>query len=197
MEVLRGLSPGGKDDEMKLWNRTLVVILFVLPMLIALPGWPQTKTEKGENNATASPGTNDQHKNMDVYIALLRRNVRQEKAEMMGAMMVLSAEDSAKFWAIYSDYDAELTKLNDQRVANIKEYARTYTQMTDEEADKLIQNSLSYRKQRSELFAKTYDRVKQSLGGMTAARFAMVEDQLLLLIDLQIVSSLPVVGQSK
>jgi hypothetical protein len=69
--------------------------------------------------------------------------------------------------------------------------------MTDEEADKLIQNSLSYRKQRSELFAKTYDRVKQSLGGMTAARFAMVEDQLLLLIDLQIVSSLPVVGQSK
>jgi hypothetical protein len=182
---------------MKSCNRTLLIILFVLPMLIALPGWPQTKTEKSETNAAASPGTNDQHKNIDVYIALLRRNVRQEKAEMMGAMMVLSAEDSAKFWTIYSDYDAELTKLNDQRVANIKEYARTYTQMTDEEADKLIQNSFSYRKQRSELFAKTYDRVKQSLGGMTAARFAMVEDQLLLLIDLQIVSSLPVVGQSK
>jgi hypothetical protein len=37
--------------------------------------------------------------------------------------------------------------------------------------------------------------VKQALGATTAARFALVEDQLLLLIDLKIVSSLPVVGQ--
>jgi hypothetical protein len=163
-------------------------------MLFALPGWTQTKTEKSENKAAASPAATGQNKNTDVYIALLRRDVRQEKAEIMGAMMVLGAEDAAKFWPLYSDYDAELTKLNDQRVANIREYARTYTQMTDEQADKLIQNSLSYRKQRAELFAKTYDQVKQALGGKTAARFAMVEDQLLLLIDLQIVSSLPVVG---
>jgi hypothetical protein len=38
--------------------------------------------------------------------------------------------------------------------------------------------------------------VKQALGGITAARFVQVEDQLLLIIDLQIDSSLPVVGQS-
>jgi hypothetical protein len=37
--------------------------------------------------------------------------------------------------------------------------------------------------------------VRQSLGGITAARFIQVEDQLLLIIDLQIYSSLPVVGQ--
>ena len=49
---------------------------------------------------------------------------------------------------------------------------------------------------RSELLAKYYDRVKQSLGGITAARFVQVENQLLLIIDLQIVSSLPLVGGS-
>jgi hypothetical protein len=175
----------------------LLATVFVLPTIFALPGWAQTKTEKSENKAAASPAASDQNKNTDVYIALLRRDVRQEKAEIMGAMMVLGAEDAAKFWPLYSAYDAELTKLNDLRVANIKEYGRTYAQMTDEQADKLIQNSLSYRKQRSELFARTYDRVKQSLGGTTAARFAMVEEQLLLLIDLQVISSLPVVGPSK
>ena len=47
---------------------------------------------------------------------------------------------------------------------------------------------------RSELLAKYYDRVKQSLGAFTAARFVQVEDQLLLIIDLQIDSSLPLVG---
>jgi vacuolar-type H+-ATPase subunit D/Vma8 len=114
----------------------------------------------------------------------------------MGAVMLLSAQDAAKFWPIYSDYDAKLTKLNDQRVENINEYARTYDQMTDEKADELIQRSLAYQKQRAELLAQTYDKVKQALGAATAARFAQVEHQLLLIIDLQIDSSLPIAGES-
>lgn len=51
--------------------------------------------------------------------------------------MELSAEDAAKFWPIYSRYDADLTKLNEQRVANIEEYARTYNQMTDEKGGRV------------------------------------------------------------
>jgi hypothetical protein len=51
--------------------------------------------------------------------------VRQQKAEAMGAVMELSAADAAKFWPIYSEYDTELSKLNDARVANIREYALT------------------------------------------------------------------------
>jgi methanogenic corrinoid protein MtbC1 len=129
-------------------------------------------------------------------VDLLRKDVRQQKAEIMGAIMVLSADDAAKFWPIYSEYDAESTRLNDKRVENIKEYARTYNQMTDEKADELIQKSLANQKQRADLLATTYDRVKQAVGAVTAARFAQVEHQLLLIIDLQIASSLPVVGQS-
>jgi hypothetical protein len=132
---------------------------------------------------------------LQVYVDLLRKDIRQQKAEIMGAVMLLSAEDAAKFWPIYNEYDSALTKLNDQRLENIKEYARTYDNMTDEKADELIQKSLAYQKQRAELLAKTYEGIKQAVGGITAARFAQVEHQLLLIIDLQIASSLPVVGQ--
>jgi hypothetical protein len=144
---------------------------------------------------SAQPAPKSDAQNIQAYIDLLRANVRQQKGEMMGAVMQLSAADAAKFWPIYEQYDAELAKLNDQRVANIKEYASSYDQMTDDKADELIHKAMSYRKQRSELLAKYYELVKQSLGGITAARFVQVEDQLLLIIDLQIDSSLPVVGQ--
>ena len=144
--------------------------------------------------AAISPSSDPQ--NIQAYIDLLRADVRQQKAEMMGAVMLLSAADSAKFWPIYEQYDAELTKLNDQRVANIQDYANAYDQMTDDKADELIRKAMAYRKERSELLAKYYELVKQALGGITAARFVQVEDQLLLIIDLQIDSSLPVVGQS-
>ena len=108
--------------------------------------------------------------------------------------MVLSAAEAAKFWPIYADYDAELTKVNDLRVANIEEYSRTYNDMTDAKADELIKNSLQFQVQRGELLAKYYGRVKDSLGAITAARFIQVEHQLLLIIDLQIAASLPIVG---
>src|SRR5215831_6200066 len=180
---------------MKRLNRPWLMAVVILPLLSASISRAQTETEPKNNAVAASPEEGNQRKNVQAYINLMRADVRQQKAEMMGAVMLLSADDATKFWPIYSEYDVALTKLNDQRVANIKEYARTYTQMTDQKADELIQNALAYRKQRSELLAKTYDRVKQALGAITAARFVQVEDQLLLIIDLQIASQLPIVGQ--
>ena len=180
---------------MRFLNRVSLVVAFLLSMLPASNCLAQAKTQTTDKSVPASSTANAQDLNVQAYIDLLRTNVRQQKAEIMGAVMVLSADDAAKFWPIYNEYDAELTKLNNQRVENIKEYARNYTQMTDEKADELIQRSLAFQKQRSELFAKTYDRVKQAVSGITAARFAQVENQLLLLIDLQITSSLPIVGE--
>lgn len=163
----------------------MILVLPVLMLWVVVPAaWAQ------ENPQAVNPD----NQNIQAYIDLLRSDVRQQKAEDMGAVMQLSAADAAKFWPIYSEYDAELTKLNDARVANIREYARTYDQMTDAKADELIQKAMLYRKQRSELLAKYYQRVKSALGAMTAARFVQVEDQLLSLIDLQIDSSLPIVG---
>jgi LAS superfamily LD-carboxypeptidase LdcB len=180
---------------MKSLNRGWLVMLVILSTLGVSPCRAQAKTQTTEKGTAASPEADAQKKNLQVYVDLLRKDIRQQKAEIMGAVMLLSAEDAAKFWPIYNEYDAELTKLNDQRLENIKEYARTYNNMTDEKADELIQKSLAYQKQRAELLAKTYDRVKGAVGAITAARFAQIEHQLLLIIDLQIASSLPVVGQ--
>jgi hypothetical protein len=66
--------------------------------------------------------------------------------------------------------------------------------MTDAKADELIKDAMTFQKQRDELLAKYYERVKQELGAITAARFLQVEHQLLLIIDLKIASALPVVG---
>jgi hypothetical protein len=154
----------------------------------------QTKTSTQPPAKTAATAQTPEELNTREYIVLLRKDVSAEKAKLLGEVMQFDAEDAAKFWPIYRDYDAELNKLNDLRVANIQEYARTYTEMTDEKADELIKNAMTYQKQRGELLGKYYERVKQELGAITAARFVQVEHQLLMIIDLKIASSLPVVG---
>jgi hypothetical protein len=176
---------------MKFSSRLLVVMLPLFAFFAASPGQAQTNSQRADGKVEADA----QKKNVQAYIELLRENVRQQKDEIMGAVMLLSAEDAKKFWPIYNEYDAQLAKLNDQRLENIKEYARSYNQLTDQKADELIQKSVAYQKQRLELLLTTYDKVKQVLGGVTAARFAQVENQLLLIIDLEMTSLLPVAGQ--
>jgi hypothetical protein len=178
-------------------RKKTVVWVMLLTMLTFVPAGRSQDApppKKAAKPATSTPAATNQKTNIQAYIQLLRSDVRQQKAEIMGSVMLLSAADAAKFWPIYTEYDAELSKLNDQRLANVHEYAVSYAQMTDAKADELIQNAMSYQKQRGELLAKYYDRVKQELGAITAARFVQVEHQLLSIIDLRIAAELPIVG---
>lgn len=169
--------------------------VFLVMCLTSSPGLvAQTKPRTEPPAKTGTTAQTPEELNTRAYIVLLRKDVNEEKAKLLGTVMQFDAEDAAKFWPIYRDYDAELNKLNDMRVANIQEYARMYTQMTAEKADELIKNGMAYQKERGELLAKYYERVKQELGAVTAARFVQVEHQLLMIIDLKLSSSLPVVG---
>lgn len=67
-------------------------------MFIAPSGWAQDKTQNVESNNAGSSDTDAKAKNIRAYIELMRTNVRQQKAELMGSVMELSAEDAAKFW---------------------------------------------------------------------------------------------------
>ncbi len=179
-----------KTEQMRSFCICLLLLLTTFSLAIAQE---QASPQIAETKRAARPAMAVEEKNVQEYIELLRTNVRQEKAEIMGAIMQLNVDDAAKFWPIYSEYDAELTKLNDLRVANIREYARSYDEMNDAKADELIQKAIQYHKQRSDLLARYYERFKQSLGAVQAARFLQVENQLLLIIDLQIHSALPIV----
>jgi len=174
-------------------SATAVAVLAFLVSAPALLAQAAAQPQKAPAKA-AAPASAPKEQNLQEYIKLLRGDVRSQKSGVMSAVLQLDPDQAGKFWPIYRDYDGELSKLNDLRIANIEEYSRTYTQLTNEKADELIQNAMAYQKQRAELLAKYYERVKQELGGVTAARFVQVEQQLLLIIDLQILSSLPIAG---
>ena len=184
---------GDKDCPMKrtfaLW--LTLFVCFAFSAVSFAQSTPQASSAGKSSTSGAASDTQD--KNIKEYIELLRTDVRQQKAEIMGSMMLLGPDQAAKFWPIYNEYDAALKKLNDQRTSNTLEYARSYGQMTDAKADELIRKALQYQQQRSDLLARYYDRVKQSLGAIQAARFVQIENQLLMLIVLRIASSLPVV----
>jgi hypothetical protein len=168
-------------------RRALVMFIACCPVTVV----QQAAQSQNRQSQTETSLTDTQRNNVLEYIDLLRTDVQGQKAEIIGALMGLRVDQSAKFWPIYGQYDAELTTLNILRAENAKDYARNYYQLTDPNADKLAQNSLNYRRQRSDILARCYERMKGSLGAVEAMRFLQIEGQLLAIIDLQVASALP------
>lgn len=174
-----------------------IAIFAICSYLFFLPGTiahQKGQSQQASVNVEQSSSTTPKEQNLEEYIKLLREDVRSQKSAVMSEVMQLNPDEAAKFWPIYRDYDTELTKVNDLRIENIEQYARSYGQLTDEKADESIRRAMTYQRQRADLLAKYYHRMKQELGAVTAARFMQVEHQLLLIIDLQIASALPIAG---
>ena len=131
--------------------------------------------------------------NLSAYAELLRSDVRAQKIAILTQLMGFTDAEDAAFWPIYREYDGEMAKLGDERVALIAEYAANYSALTDAVADKLAAKALDLEAQRQAMKAKYYERIKKALSPRTALRYLQVEQQLLLLIDLQISASLPIV----
>ena len=122
-------------------------------------------------------------------------DIRQQKVAIITEVMGFSEAEDKAFWPIYRDYDSEMAKLGDERIALIADFARNYDTLTDEVADKLARSALDLEARRQAAKAKFYDRLRSAVKPRTALRALQVEHQLQLLIDLQISAALPIAAK--
>jgi len=141
-----------------------------------------------------APEESNQDLNIRAYIELLRTDVQKAKAQVMGDVMQLDADQATKFWPIYKKFETDFAATGDKVTGLIKDYAANYDNMTDTVADNLATRLLDLEQERNALKRKYYAQFKAALDPITAARFLQVENQLEKLVDLQIASSLPVIS---
>lgn len=166
--------------NMKWVLSTLVLIALVVP-------------SRAQETNDKNPSASTEETNIRAYIELLRADLRARKTAVMGQAMNLTDQQGSTFWPIYREYDVALQRLNDQKLAAIQEYAEHYDGMTDKKADELAERALHLEIQRNEIKKAYYEKIRDQLGGTVAARFLQIENQMLMVIDLQIASSLPLV----
>ena len=131
--------------------------------------------------------------NFRAYVTLLRADIKAERKDIINAIMQFNDSDATKFWPIFQQYDAELTTIGDGRMKLIVDYARSYENLTNEQADALMSKAFDLEAQRAILKKKYFDKMKAQLSATQAAKFFLVENQIQHIIDLQISASLPVV----
>jgi len=140
-----------------------------------------------------SSGSTDSPTVTDRDIQLLRQDVRSQKKQLVAANLTLTEAEATKFWPIYDQYAAEMTKIGDQKYALIKEYAQNFGSLTDAQAQSLLDRSLALDEAIAQLRIKYVPIVSKVLPGTKTASFFQIDRRLSALIDLQLASQIPLV----
>ena len=72
-------------------------------------------------------------------LQLLRRDLRGEKKKIIALNVPLTETEATKFWVVYDQYAAEMSKHYDRFNSIIKDYAANQKTLTDAQAIKMIQ----------------------------------------------------------
>jgi hypothetical protein len=139
-------------------------------------------------NSTAS-GQNS----VDQDVDLLRKDVRSQKKQIIAANLKLTDAEAEKFWPIYDQYTAELVKINDAKYAAIKEYAQNYDTLSDDQATALAKQIIAVDGQVSQLRERYVPIVNKVLPGKKTALFFQLDRRLVMLIDIQLATQIPMV----
>ena len=143
--------------------------------------------------STASSSSIYAQTQVDRYIDMLRTDITAQKAANIVSNMDLTEAETEAFWPVYRQYQKEMDKVGDAKVAVIKEYATHMDSLTDKEAEDLIAKALNVEEQRLQVIKKYIGEFDKVLSAKQVARFFQLELQMQRMVDLQVAAQLPLV----
>ena len=196
-ECSEKLWDGGKNMNSKIAGPAGLVVAFLAGAVVAttLSGGmvaagvkTQPALEQGQQ-VTVQKAINPRVTDQD--IALLRQDIRAMKMRVMGENMSLTETEAQKFWPIYKHYADDLHDVHNEKYALFKQYAETWSTMTDQDALIYIRRSMEVDAAAQALRLKYVPVMNQVLPGKKAATFFQLERKLCLMVDLQLFSQIP------
>lgn len=147
----------------------------------------QQPTPAGNGKSVTSEQVNEAN------IQLMRQDIRAERKKIVAANLPLTETEATKFWPVYDRYIGETAKVNDVRYALIKEYAKNYSNMTDEQADNLLKRWVALDGDNNQLRLKYIPQFENVISHKKTALFFQIDRRISMMIELQLASQVPLV----
>ena len=123
----------------------------------------------------------------------LRSDVNAFKIRTLNEALQLTGPEAEKFWPVYRQYEQELARVADQKIALLREFHERCANGTldNAAADKLAQRWLKNVQARLDLWKKYQKKIAKAVSPARAAQFLQVEHQMALFMDLNIAADMP------
>jgi len=168
-------------------KKFLAITLTLVTFALASSVLAQNSTS-AKKDAVKSPAPIDASQaSPDDFVELLRKDIRSQKKQIIAENMELSDAEAEKFWPVYDQYAAELSKIYDVKLALLKDYADNYNSMTGEQAEDYIRKRAEVEQSIMQLRLKYMPAFRKVLSGRETALFYQLDWRLGLAIDVQLI----------
>jgi hypothetical protein len=127
--------------------------------------------------------------NMEIF----RESVLANKKLVIAENMKLTSSEAEKFWPVYEQYQKELGKIADQKLALIEKYAKNYNAMTDKLAVELLDYHMSIEAQRLALQSVFIPKFKQALPPIKVTRYFQCENKIAAIVNFELAAKIPLI----
>ena len=128
-------------------------------------------------------------------LALIRRDIRADKKQIIAANVTLTETEATKFWPVYDQYVADMTKHNDEFYALIKDYAANQKVITDAQAATMIKRWAEIQIGQAQTRQKFIPLFEKVIPARKVALFFQIDRRLYALLDMQVSSQVPLIVQ--
>ena len=175
-------------------KKCLVITLMLVAFAAASSALAQNSSSAKGDAAKSSMANAASQPSSDDFIGLLRKDVRSQKKQIIAENMDLSDAEAEKFWPVYAQYAAELSRIYDTKLALLNDYAENYSSMTGEQAENYIRKRAEVEQSIMELRLKYMPAFRKVLSGRETALFYQLDWRLGLAIDVEL-AQVPLINQ--
>jgi len=129
-------------------------------------------------------------------VEVIRSQIATKRQALVAENMLLSEEESDKFWPVYRDYQFQRSELADLRVENITNFRDNYQTMTNEQAKAIVDNVVKYEEDMVKLNKKFIREFRKVLPDLKVMRFMQIERKLDAIIDFDLARVIPLTEAS-
>ena len=127
----------------------------------------------------------------DAQMAAARKLMSTERRLILATELDMTQEESKAFWPLYMEYAAERHTVGDRKVKLIAEYGENFTAITDEFANRALDESFDIESDVLRIRKKYLRDFKRILPIGKVVRFYQIESKLDAVVNFQLASQIP------
>jgi hypothetical protein len=126
-------------------------------------------------------------------IEAARNKMEKELRIILATELRLTPKEKEAFWPIFNEYFTERRKIGDMRVKLILDYSENYDRMTEQFADRMLDDFIQYNSDLLKLHKKYMRRFKGILPSTKVARLFQVQNKLDAVVNFNLAARIPLV----
>lgn len=157
--------------------------LFVLILCVfALPAFAQSSKPAATSSQPTEPSLTD-----------IRKDMQAKRAEVMAKNLILTADQAAKFWPLFNEYQKEQNVIMDEQLKGIQQFVDSFDTLDDAAALKLMNAHLDRDAKMNALRKKWLGEFQKAVPPKIAVRAMQIDRRLSLAMQAEIASYIPLV----